>query len=74
MSNTLQEAIKIAREADHFENGKCSMCAIGHKQESGVHTYNGEDHRCGNFDTCLMCHNAGMEYGEQCQACGRIEQ
>lgn len=67
---SLSEAIDEARKADHAENGKCTMCAIGDEPSGGLHR---EQHRCGNNDTCTLCHNADMEYGDQCAACGRIE-
>ena len=66
----LREAIKNAREASHHSDGKCSMCAVGDEPVNGLHR---GQYRCGNNDTCTLCHNAGMEYGDQCATCGRIE-
>lgn len=66
----LSEAIEKARKKSHLEDGKCSMCAIGDEPYGGLHR---GQHKCGNNDTCILCHNAGMEYGDQCAACGRIE-
>ncbi len=66
----LAEAISKARTASHHADGKCSMCAAGDEPENGMHR---GQYRCGNEDTCELCHNAGMEYGDQCAACGRIE-
>jgi len=67
---SLRTAIDAAQKADHAENGKCAMCTIGDEPTGGLHR---GQHRCGNNDTCTLCHNAGMEYGDQCAACGRIE-
>ena len=67
----LKEIVQQARLAHHMAEGKCSMCAIGDKPKNGLHQ--GQYH-CGNNDTCTLCHNAGMEYGDQCVACGRIKQ
>ncbi len=66
----MKEAIERARIISHHADGKCSMCAAGDEPENGLHRGR---HHCGNEDTCLGCHNAGMEYGDQCKACGRIE-
>jgi len=65
-----EETIDKARKASHHADGKCSMCAVGDEPVNGLHR---GQHKCGNNDTCLACHNAGMECGDQCQACGRIE-
>lgn len=54
-----------------MEDGKCSMCAVGDEPVNGLHR---GQYRCGNEETCMLCHNAGMEYGDQCAACGRIEE
>jgi hypothetical protein len=67
---SLKNAVKVAREEFHHKHGKCSMCAVGDEPTNGLHQ---GIYRCGNEDTCLGCHNAGMEYGDQCAACGRIE-
>ena len=67
---SLEEAISKARTASHHADGKCSMCAAGDEPENGLHR---GQYRCGNEATCTLCHNAGMEYGDQCAACGRIE-
>jgi hypothetical protein len=67
---SLEEAISKARTASHHADGKCSMCAAGDEPENGLHR---GQYRCGNEETCTLCHNAGMEYGDQCAACGRIE-
>lgn len=67
---SLSEAVERARKKFHFERGKCSMCAIGDEPVNGLH--HGK-YKCGNEDTCTLCHNAGMEHNEQCAACGRIE-
>ena len=66
----LKKAIDRARKEDHLKNGKCAMCAAGDEPLDGLHrgTY-----PCGNENTCIFCHNAGMEYGDQCSGCGRIE-
>lgn len=66
----LREAINKARKTDHMKNGKCAMCAIGDEPLNGLHR---DRFYCGNEVTCTLCHNAGMEYGDQCAACGRIE-
>jgi len=67
---SLTDAVAKARHASHLADGKCSMCAAGDEPVDGYHR---GIHRCGNEQTCLCCHNAGMEYGDQCAACGRIE-
>ena len=67
---SLTEAIDSARLSGHHADGKCSMCAAGDDPENGMHR---GQYPCGNEQTCLCCHNAGMEYGDQCAACGRIE-
>jgi len=66
----MKSSIDEAKQAYHLENGKCTMCELGDEPAGGLHR---GEHRCGNENTCLLCHNAGMEYGDQCQACGRIE-
>lgn len=66
----LKEAIDKARRESHMKDGKCSMCAVGDEPFNGLHC---SKYKCGNNDTCLLCHNTGMEYGEQCEGCGRIE-
>ena len=66
----LKEAIAKARKTSHMKNGKCSMCASGDEPTKGLHR---GQYKCGNNDTCSLCHNAGMEYGDQCKVCGRIE-
>ncbi len=66
----LGAAVEKARHMSHMKDGKCTMCAIGDEPINGLHEGR---HRCGNEDTCFFCHNAGMEYGDQCQCCGRIE-
>ena len=70
MMSDLKSAIDTARKASHGKHGKCSMCAIGDEPINGVHR---GKYKCGNNDPCLLCRNAGMEYGDQCTACGRIE-
>lgn len=70
MAEALRAIVERAREASHHEDGKCSMCAAGDEPENGVHR---GQYRCGNEDACMLCRNAGMEYGDQCAACGRIE-
>ena len=67
---SLSEAIDKARTKGHHRDGKCSMCAVGDEPVNGLHY---GKHHCGNEDTCLLCHNAGMSYGDQCAGCGRIE-
>jgi len=67
---SLTEAIDKARKASHHADGKCSMCAAGDEPVNGLHR---GQYPCGNEQACLCCHNAGMEYGDQCAACGRIE-
>lgn len=67
---SLAKAVKEAEERWQRINGKCSMCAVEDTPNSGMHR---GTHRCGNAVACLLCHNAGMEYGDQCAACGRIE-
>lgn len=68
--DALKKAVEKARHQSHMEDGKCSMCASGDEPENGLHR---GEYRCGNAETCILCHNAGMEYGDQCAACGRIE-
>lgn len=67
---SLAEAISEARAAGHLEYGKCAMCAVGDIPYYGLHQ---GAFRCGNEDTCLLCHNSGMEPGDQCSGCGRIQ-
>ena len=67
---SLIDAINAAQKSWEGEHGKCSVCAIGDEPVNGLHR---DKHPCGNEDTCLLCKNAGMEYGDQCAACGRIE-
>lgn len=62
---SLAEGVRKAREASHHKYGKCSMCACGDEPEQGFHR---EQYPCGNEYTCILCHNAGMEYGDQCAA------
>ena len=66
----ISEAIAIARRNHHLRDGKCAMCASGDEPEYGLHR---GEYWCGNNDTCSICHNAGMKYGDKCKACGRIE-
>lgn len=66
----LEEAVTRARKEWRHKHGKCTMCTVGDEPKNGLHA---GEHRCGNEDTCTLCHNAGMEYGDQCAACGRIE-
>lgn len=66
---TLKKAIDTAEKEWQRENGKCTMCAIGDEPVNGMHG----EHYCGNYETCMFCHNAGMEYGDRCAVCGRIE-
>ena len=67
---TLDEAICQARKNHHMRDGKCAMCASGDIPKNGLHH---NKYWCGNNDTCVLCHNSGMKYGEQCKACGGIE-
>ena len=67
---SLLDAIDAAQKSWEAEHGKCTMCACGDEPQGGLHR---GKHPCGNEITCLLCHNAGMEYGDQCAACGRIE-
>ena len=67
---SLSDAVNEARKISHMRDGKCSMCAVGDEPVNGLHR---GKHQCGNETTCTLCHGAGMEYGDQCQACGRIE-
>lgn len=67
---SLEEIINKARILSHQAGGKCSMCAAGDEPHNGLHR---GQYKCGNEQTCLLCHNAGMEYGDKCQGCGRIE-
>lgn len=66
----LTEATERARQTSRHRDGKCSMCAAGDEPENGLHR---KQYRCGNEGTCSLCNNAGMEHGDQCAACGRIE-
>lgn len=66
---TLEKAIDTAEKKWQHKHGKCTMCAIGDEPVNGRHG----EHSCGNSESCVLCHNAGMEYGDQCAACGRIE-
>jgi len=69
--NTLSDAVSAARKKHHLMRGRCSMCAIGDQPYNGIHKGR---YPCGNEDTCILCHGDwGLEYGDQCQACGRIE-
>jgi hypothetical protein len=67
---TLSDAIQEAQRAHHLKHGKCSICAVGDRPQNGLHM---GKYRCGNNDPCILCHNAGMEFGDQCAACGRVE-
>lgn len=67
---SLSEAIDKARKSSHHAHGKCSMCAVGDEPKNGIHR---GQFPCGNEQTCTLYHNAGMRYGDQCKACGRIE-
>lgn len=67
---SLSDTIRVAREASHLEDGRCSMCAAGDEPADGLHR--GQYH-CGNEDTCNSCKNTNMEYGDRCVVCGRIE-
>ena len=64
------QMIDAARKQDHMVEGKCSMCASGDEPVNGLHR---GEYACGNEVTCVLCHNAGMEYGDRCAGCGRIE-
>ena len=66
----LKEVIAAARKESHHADGKCSMCAAGDEPKNGLHR---GQYRCGNNESCVLCHNAGMEYDDQCAACGRVE-
>ena len=61
---------EAARIESYHKHGNCLLCHLGYQPRNGLHE---DKHRCGNNDTCSICHNAGMENGDQCAACGRIE-
>jgi hypothetical protein len=67
---SLTESIKMARIQGRHEDGKCSMCGAGDMPNNGLHR---GQYLCGNDETCIACHNAGMECEDQCAVCGRIE-
>ena len=66
----LATAISGARESFQALHGNCSMCAVGDVPIRGLHR---DEHKCGNATACLLCINAGMECGDQCAACGRVQ-
>ena len=75
----LSEGINMARSEGVHKHGKCSLCAIGNRprKDGKHHCYlnsgKTKTYDCGNEDACLLCHNAGMKYGDHCSGCGRVE-
>lgn len=67
---TMIDAIETARKEWQKQYGNCAMCSAGDTPKDGLHR---NKYRCGNAVTCTLCINAGMQHGDQCAACGRIE-
>lgn len=67
----LGETIEKAKLADWVENGRCSMCNVGHAPaEDGYHHHPTGNHLCGNAEPCLLCKGC-LPPGEICAGCFR---